>query len=125
MTRREHTQEQRDFKSDAPRIDTPIAGYYRVKLVKGGPWTSARLWYGLPRDPITGEELDRSPRWMGERGGQPCELEDLWPFCHGNEIDQAEYDYLAAVEKWATNAPGAPEHDPRKAIDHMQGDLIF
>lgn len=107
------------------RIDQPIVGFYRVKLVKNGPWCSARLWYGVPADPLTGEPLDRSPRWQALRAGNECALNDLWPWCHGNEIDKAEYNYLLSVEKWAVNAPDAPEHDPRKAIDLNKLQPIF
>jgi hypothetical protein len=108
-----------------PQIDVPIAGFYKVRLVKGGPWCSARIWYGIPNDPLTGEPLDRGPRWQALRCGQDCDVYDLWPFCIANKIDEGEYNYLLSVEKWAINAPDAPEADPRKAIDLLTVPIPF
>lgn len=105
---------------DLPRLDQPVSGYYGVILVRGGPVVGARLWYGLPLDPVTGEELDRSPRWMALRNGHECELEDLWPWCAGKQITKAQYDHLLAVHYWAAeHSPSSPEANPTKAIDPL------
>lgn len=108
------------YAADLPRIDQPVAGWYGVVLVRGGPTVGARLWYGLPTDPLTGEELDRSPRWMGLRNGHECELTDLWPWCAGKAITEAQYDHLLAVHYWAAEfAPTDPAANPGKPVDPL------
>ena len=48
----------------APITDTPIPGFYRMRLRSGGQPVGVRVWFGPPADPVTGEELDRSWRWQ-------------------------------------------------------------
>lgn len=101
----------------APVTDEPIAGFYRAKLVRGGPWVAVRIWHGPPLDPDTGEELDRSWRWQAERNGEPCEVWRVWPYCAGEPIDKAEHDYLLQVRDWAVqHAPETPEAAPTTPI---------
>lgn len=91
-------------KRRAGRVDVPI-----------------RIFFGPPRDPDTGEPMDRSWRWQVEIngvlagdperpayiGGFPVESIDVfWPHCATEPIDRAEYDYRVA------RADYAEEHDP-------------
>ena len=94
--------------------DAPRAGYYRSRQVRRGAWTAVRIWYGPPLDPITGEELDRAPRWQATRWGRECLFycpgfpghcggviapgDDViaWPWAGRWPIDQAEYDAMMA-----------------------------
>lgn len=102
----------------APVTDEPVAGYYRAKLVRGGPWVAVRIWHGSPRDPVTGEEMDRSWRWQAERNGEPCEVWRVWPYCAGEPINKAEHDYLLQLRDWAVqHAPEAPEAAPKSRIE--------
>lgn len=114
----------RPYAADMPRIDQPIAGYYGIILVKNGPVVGARIWYGNPLDPVTHEELDRSPRWMALRNGHECDYTDLWPWCAGKGITKAEYDHLLAVQAWAVeHAPTDPAANPRVAVDPLTAPL--
>lgn len=100
------------------RPDIPEAGFYKGRLVKGGPWVAIRIWFGAPRDPVTGEELDRSHRWQAERNACEVDVDAVWPYCAANRIDKAEHDYLLATHRWAVeHAPNSPEAAPRERID--------
>ena len=73
-----------------------MPGFYRVKLVKGGPWVAVRIWLGEPRDPVTGDLLDRSPRHQAVRNAIECDVWQVWPNCCGEPISEEEYHKLLA-----------------------------
>lgn len=99
-------------------INIPVAGFYKTKLVRGGPWVPVYLWFGCPHDPDTGEELDRSPRWQAERLGRLVPVDAVWPFCALHPIDQAEHNFLLADHRWHVQyKPDAPQAMPRSKID--------
>lgn len=96
--------------------DVPVAGLYRVRLVKGGPPVAVRLWFGAPVDPLTGEEMDRAPKWFATVNGQ--EIVDafrFWPGCAREPISQAAFDHI--VERSRTMDPTDPFFDPKKPVD--------
>lgn len=96
----------------------PVAGFYAMRMVKGGVRCPVHIWYGPPHDPVTGEELDRSWRWQATLDGHPAELDTVWPYCAREPIDQAEHDYLVSLRCWAVeHAPETPEAAPRQAVD--------
>lgn len=111
----------------------PIPGLYKLRLVKGGPYVAAKITWGPPLDPIDGTVLDRAPRWnafldgelIGEPG--PCPHKSgafrIWP---AHSIDQAEYDYMIAISKWAkANAPNDPAANPTKPLDPLTTPIPF
>lgn len=106
-------------------IDAPQPGWFRMRLVKGGPTVPARIAYGPQRDPETGLELDRSWLWHGEINGQPDPNPTPAPtetvmriWTSGAPITEAEHDYLAADRAWAAEfAPHLPEANPTRRID--------
>lgn len=109
-----------------PRIDQPIAGYYRMTLRKGGHPVGIRIWHGQPLDPVTGEPMDRSLRWQATANNRPVDLDRVWPQCLRNPINRAEHDYLAAKQDWAERA--APETaiaDPRRRVDLLTAPAPF
>ncbi len=96
--------------------DTPIAGTYYTRLVRGGPRCPVRIWYGPPADPLTGELLDRSWRWQSELLGEEADAWHLAGRVH--PISRGEYDYLLATYKHAvTHEPDMPEACPRTPYD--------
>lgn len=110
------------------RVDVPVAGHYRVKLAKGAVWSPVKLWFGPPLDPVTGEELDRSPRWQALVRGKLWErgVLDLWAWCAGQPIGENEYEYLMAIHRHASaHEPDMPEASPREAINHLTTKPIF
>ena len=98
-------------------------GFFRVRMVRGGPWVPAVIFlpcpWICPADNVSPDEwclpLDRSRRLMAQVAGRPVWPEDVWNYAEAVSID--EHDYLRAVWDWAQTVPDAPEATPRKAVD--------
>lgn len=120
-----------DTPARRPVGDEPVAGYYKVRLVKGGPFVGVRLYYGQPE--IDGEPQDRAPRWCAvvdgrttyvEKGhdGYRCTIPldpfSVWPWCGRWPISEADYRYMVDKSRWAkAHSPDRPEAAPREKID--------
>ena len=79
---------------DAPPVHDgiPECGWFKTKLVKGGPWVPVRIWCEREVCPLTGELL--SPEILRcEADGQRRNPERLWTFL--TPIPRAEYDALS------------------------------
>jgi hypothetical protein len=101
-----------------PRVDIPIAGHYRVRLIKGGPWLPLHIWQGFPIDPETGEELERGWIWRAQLIDGEVPIWNHWPMCAGSQIPEAEYRWmLATCRHAAAYDPMMPEAAPRSKID--------
>ena len=106
-------------------VDAPVAGWYRI-WPAGALASGIRIWHGFPRDPVTGEELDRSPRWQAERDGTYVELAEVWPKAAKDPITQAEYEYLVGRVEWGRkHAPDSPQAQPRRKVDLLTAPLPF
>lgn len=98
-------------------VDQPQEGFFRTRLVRGGPFVPVMIWFGPSHDPETGEPCDRSPRWQALRNGDECDASEVWNWCAGNPITEAEYRHLLAVKDWAVrHAPNEPEAQPYQAV---------
>jgi len=96
--------------------DVPVEGCYRTRFVKDGPPVALRIWFGNPVDPLTGEEMDRSPRWNATVNGlATVDAFDFWPGCARDPISFAEYRHIA--RRSATLDPSDPYFDPRRPVD--------
>jgi len=99
---------------EAPRaIDKPEEGFFRLRLVRGGPYVPARIAHDE-----TG--------WWAEIDGQryqphpdPTHSEGVFRIWHGGRvIDEAEYRHMLAVRGWAERSmPQHPSATPREPID--------
>jgi hypothetical protein len=115
-----------------PVTDTPQAGLYKTRLVRGGPVVAVRIWHGLPL--IDGEAQDRAPQWCVEIDGRterierdddagyrcsvPLDPMSVWPRCAAHVIDDAEYQFLLRRRAWAhEHAPDHPLTRPRRPVD--------
>lgn len=78
----------------APRVDIPEVGFYKARMVRGGPWTAIKIWFAPTNDPETGEPLDRSPRWHATRNGIEIDVWRVWPGCSGRPITEDEYEKM-------------------------------
>lgn len=108
------------------RVDQPRPGFYRRRLVKGGPWVGARIWHGPPFDPITREPLDRSHALRCEVNGEQVDVFDAWTWLAGEPISEAEFLYLEALRDHAlAHEPDHPAAQPRRPIDRMTLSLPF
>lgn len=109
----------------ARRIDKPEPGFFRMRLVKGGPWVGARLIYGPSRDPETGGVMEeRSWFWEtwinGTLAAPPSPdptAAGVWRvwLCAPDEIDEPTYRHLIDDRAWcAAHAPHMPEAHPER-----------
>lgn len=106
--------------------DQPIAGFYRMRLTRGGHPVGIRIWYGAPLDPVTGEELDRSHRWQATANGRPFDLERAWPRCADDPITEAEHDHLCRVQAWGeAHAPDSPQANPERPVDLLRAPIAL
>lgn len=104
--------------------DQPIAGFYRMRLRSGGVMVGIRIWFGQPKDPVTGEIMDRSLRWQAEANGGAIDLDRVWPRCAGDPVTEAEHDYLMKLQAWGeAHAPAGPQANPDKPVDFLTAPL--
>lgn len=116
-----------------PQVGVPNAGFYSLRLIRGGIRVGVRIWFGPPI--FDGEELDRCHRWNveidgkttrpvvdaeGNKTGQRELLDpfEVWPFACGHPISQKEFDFLAKRRGWAVeHEPTHPAARPREPIN--------
>jgi hypothetical protein len=119
---------------DAPTVktfaghdpDVPQPGFYRMRLRSGGAYVGVRIWHGAPLDPLTGEEMDRSPRMQADINGRYVEMERVWPKCAADPIGDAEYHHLIATQEWAVqHAPESALARPTRRFDPLTSPLPF
>lgn len=104
--------------------DLPVAGHYRIKLVRDGPPVALAIWFGAPLDPVTLDPLDRAPAWFAQvNGGPPQPASWYWPECARQPISQAEHDRI--VNRSATLDPTSPWYDPLRPIDRLKTPVPF
>lgn len=105
-------------------IGEPRPGFFRVRLVKGGPWVPARILRPCPIDPTCGYPLDRSPRdLVAEVDGRPVPLDRVWLF--GTEIDWPEWARLSSITDAERHVPDSPLANPTQRIDLMRAPIPF
>ncbi len=98
--------------------DRPVAGFYQMRLVRGGPLVPVRIWFGEPFDPCTGEWCERSHRWRAAIDGEQVSIWRAWPSCSGRPISEGDYRFMRAMSAHArTYEPGLPQANPLKPID--------
>lgn len=105
-----------DRRNQAPRrVDQPEPGYFRIRLVKGGPWVAATI----ERDQhgVWSAIIDNQ-RSSGAAHTDPALATDVFRIWHyGERITPAEHAYL--VERAAycrLHMPDAPEANPTQPI---------
>lgn len=107
-----------DPRSASVDAETPVAGFFRMRLRGGGVFVGIQILYGPPSDPVTGEEMDRSHRWQARCNGRAIDLDRVWPKCAGEPVTAQEYAYLTSLQDWADeHAPDSAIADPHRRID--------
>ncbi len=104
-------------------IARPEPGFFRMRLVKGGPWVGAIIFRPCPIEmhPETFQAVDRHYHLQAEIDGRPVDLSQIWDY--GRRIDQAEYEYLCADRDWCRrHAPERLEADTQR--DYFRADLL-
>jgi hypothetical protein len=95
-------------------VDQPKVGYFKLRLVKRGPWVGARI------DQIDGKwvaTIDGTEQSPGHE--DPVEAKGVLKVWHaGQFISQPEYNYLVQLAAWAReHSPDHPAANPGKPID--------
>jgi hypothetical protein len=106
---------------DGLDVETPVAGFYRVRMGAGTVAIGVRLWFGAPLDPVTGEELDRGHRWQAQADdGSFLDFERVWPACARDPITEADFDARRARRAWAReNAPDSAYAELGRKVDRL------
>ena len=99
--------------------EDPQAGWFKCKMVKGGPWVPARIWLYQPCDEET-EDLVGDEILQCEINGKFADVEQAWlRLCH-NPITQQEFNFMTADAAWSeTYAPHEPKANPRERVDWL------
>lgn len=101
-----------------PITSEPHAGWYKRKLVKGGPWVAAAIWWHGPVD--ADGEPDGDEVLLCAVDGTHQDPEEQWTYLAANPITEQEYRYLCALRAYAQAHDSAePLAEPRKAIDRL------
>ncbi len=96
-------------------IANPEPGFFKMRLVKGGPWVAALVYRPCPleMDPETFQHIDRWPHLSAEIDGKPASVDRVWT--SGRIIPISEYLRLRA----------APADRPHEAISVNNMATIF
>lgn len=99
--------------------EEPEAGFFKRRLVKGGPFVPARIWLYSPTDPETGD-LCGDEVLQCEVDGQYRDPEQEWSWLCGNPITEAEFNHLTALRQWSEqHAPTEPYASPRQPVNWL------
>ncbi|OJH45162.1 hypothetical protein [Paracoccus sp. SM22M-07] len=90
--------------------DEPQPGFYKRRMVRGGPFVPVEIWIEQDIDPETGE-LTAPEELRAICNAQPCNPVTVWPYCRA--ISAADYDALT----------GTRETIPDMAATHVALDL--
>lgn len=110
---------------DGVYIRHPQPGFFRLRVVKGGPWVGAVIWspcpIQFPEDTwaCAGDDyqpLDRPRILLAEIDGKPVSPHTVW--ISGEQITAREWRYLTEGAAWDRRYdPSAPAANPRRAVD--------
>lgn len=100
--------------------EEPRCGFFKRRLVKGGPFVPAKIWLDAEIDATTGELL-ADEALLCEVNGAYADAESEWPWLCGNSITEAEFNYLTARNAYAAwYSPDEPAANPRQPVDWLK-----
>jgi hypothetical protein len=106
-------------------INDPQCGFFKRKLVHGGPFVPARIWLEQEIDPDTGE-LVGDEVMLCEVDGRRCDPVDQWARLWTTPITEAEFLYMEATRQWAAwHSPTDPAANPRQRLDPLLTPIQF
>lgn len=119
---------------EARYVGRPEPGFYRVRLVRGGPWVAAQIILAPTPDPwVPDNPMDRPCYWSVVVNGEPSKLtemvpdKDVWKVYEwGERIDRETYDLMLAQAEWDRKYdPASPLANPDKRVDLRSAPVIF
>jgi hypothetical protein len=70
-----------------PSIDQPEEGFFRLKMVRGGPWLPVKIWFAAKGE-------NQTPEWRCLVNGLVADVWEVWPRVGGRGISEEEYKKL-------------------------------
>lgn len=102
-----------------PITEDPEEGFYKRRLVKGGPWVPVQIWIEAERDEAGDLLSDEVVKCTVD--GVLVDVHSHWSYCAGSPISESEFDYLARVSAHAkARNPREPLANPRRKIDPLK-----
>lgn len=114
-----HTQALEDLSLhlDLEVTDEVHCGWFKMRMVKGGPFVPAKTWLYSPVDEETGD-LISDEVLQCEINGKYADPIDKWSWICSHPITEAEFNYLTATLAWtAENAPDEPMANVGEKVD--------
>lgn len=74
--------------------DEPQCGWFKMRLIKGGPWVPVRILCEQQIDDDTGELIAPEQMWAQcgiERDARTVRAQFVWPHCAGKPITEEEW----------------------------------
>ena len=110
--------------SHPPVHDEAQPGWYKRKLVRGGPFVAVEIWMEQlvddAGDLVAPEEL------RCEVDGSPADPHDLWTYVCDNPISQAEFRHMRSLAAWVkAHSPDEPVANPREPINLLRAPIPF
>ena len=112
--------------ADPIDLNEPQEGYYRRRLVRGGPWVAARIWW------VRGDIDQETSHQMSDDvlrcvvNGRRRDPYREWLWLAKEPITEAEYNFLVDDAAHArAHRPDDPKGKPDAPIDLNKMDPIF
>ena len=97
--------------------DEPQSGFYRMRLVKGGPFVPVAIWIDKQVDEVTGELTD-DERLVALANGKTADPTRVWSFCARHPITEEDYRDFIEVQEWASHhSPDHPAANPYRPLN--------
>jgi hypothetical protein len=113
------------FGSIVARALEPQCGFYKRRLVHGGPFVPARIYLEQDVDETTGE-LMADEIMRCEVNGERADPVEQWPRLWNHAIPDSEFNYMESARRWAAwYDPSDPAANPRKRLDHLSTPIRF
>jgi hypothetical protein len=102
-----------------PITHEPQCGWFKRKLIKGGPWVPVAIYLISPTD--EDGNLDGPEEMRCYVNGKAADPEDQWTYVADKPITLQEFDYLVDLAGWAKkNDDREPLANPTKKINHLE-----
>lgn len=93
--------------------EVPEPGFYRLRLVRRGPYVPARI---VLEEGLWQVILNGAPSGKHEHPWAIAWMHKVWPYAE--TIMESDYDYMLAYAQWAEkHAPEDPAARPNEPID--------
>jgi len=109
--------------SHPPIHDEPQPGWFKRKLVRGGPFVAVEIWM---EQPVEDGELLAPEVLRCEIDGVAADPHDQWTYVADNPISEAQFRHMRADARWVkAHAPDEPAASPREPINLLRAPIPF